>query len=179
MDADSVQLSDDSLKQYDSLVEKAVQEVSERFFRVYANEYAIFGERGKRICRDDIRYHISFLRPCLKSGNLRPYVEYLHWLSEVLQSRRIPAQHIADVINWLAEFYQENLPDASASIQHALRFSFAESQRHLISPEHLDTVLDEIEAFEQALLFADHKRAVSIVEKYQQSGKSLTEISVH
>ena len=90
--------------------------MSQRFDEAHGSSYVRFGPRGRDACREDLLYHLEFLRPALEFGVLQPMVDYLTWLSSVLSARGIPIEHLALSLDWLAEFFNEHMSAADGAL---------------------------------------------------------------
>ena len=105
MKPETTTLEADGLQWFAALRREAIDSVAARFYREHAAIYAQFGDRGREACREDLGYHLEFLRPVLEFGLAGPMVEYLRWLAGVLQARAIPSEHLPKSLDWLAEFF--------------------------------------------------------------------------
>ena len=104
----------EGLRRFLSLQDEAVEAVVGRFDQISPASYGTFGERGRAACREDIGYHLEFLRPALEFGILQPFVDYVRWLAVVLETRGIPAEHLTLSLDWLTEFFTARLPGEDA-----------------------------------------------------------------
>ena len=114
MDIDTPVLGAEGIKRFQALRAEAIEAVTGRFYADHASVYARFGQKGRDACREDLAFHLEFLRPVLEFGLIQPMVDYLRWLAVVLTSRDVPAGHLPQSIDWLAEFFSARLeaPDA-------------------------------------------------------------------
>ncbi len=103
------QLSAEGVAQFQSLRDDAVRAVAARFHATYAAEYARFGARGREATREDLEFHLEFLRPVLEFGLLQSMVDYLRWTDGVLAARAVPVAHLALSIEWLAEYFASHM----------------------------------------------------------------------
>src|SRR6202050_2085975 len=101
MDALLETLGERGLQRFHPLEPDAVSAVAERFYATLGSTYARFGTRGRDACREDLAFHLEFLKPVLEFGLLAPLVDYLCWLASVLAARSIPAEHLALSLDWL------------------------------------------------------------------------------
>ena len=84
----------EGMRAFRALQADAVSVVTERFFATHGSLYERSGQRGRDACREDLAFHLEFLRPVLEFGLFQPMVEYLCWLGEVLAVRAIPVTHV-------------------------------------------------------------------------------------
>lgn len=177
-------LDADGLRRFLELRPAAVAAVSERFMTEHAATYAPLGARGREACREDLAFHLEFLRPVLEFGLLDPMVAYLGWLRSVLASRALPEAHVELSLQWLAEFYAAHLPAAagkavSSALQQA-RDALATLDPAASAPDaQVPHAWPECEAFEQALLAGDHRQAAAIIERCAANGRGLVGAEVH
>ena len=95
------------LRRFQELGPAAIHAVSERFFAQHGAALAHFGPRGRESCREDLGFHLEFLRPVLEFGIVQPMVDYLRWLARVLAMRGVPAAHITLSLDWFADFSRQ------------------------------------------------------------------------
>lgn len=180
----SYTLSTAGLARFCQLRHQAIDAVTARFHATYPTEYAHFGERGRAACRDDIGFHLDFLQPVLEFGLLQPYTDYLDWFAGILASRNIPADHVPQSLQWLGEFFLDNMPDGEGqTIANTLSTAIALWQQ----PDRQNTSGDRFpddkcegeHEFEVALLNGDRQRAIDIVNRLLNSGHSLIDIEVN
>jgi hypothetical protein len=112
-------LRPEGLQRFQVLKADAVSAVTERFYAAHGSTYAQFGPRGRDACREDLAFHLEFLRPVLEFGVLQPMVDYLVWLRSVLTARGIPVTHVALSLDWLAEFFAGHMEPADAAVTTA------------------------------------------------------------
>ncbi|MBE0612710.1 MAG: cobalamin B12-binding domain-containing protein [Burkholderiales bacterium] len=183
MDTTLKTLNAGALLRFQALQAEAVRAVTERFYATHGSVYEQFGPRGREACREDLAFHLEFLRPVLEFGLIQPMVDYLCWLNSVLVARSIPAKHLGQSLDWLAEFFAGHMDAAegalvSATLQ-AVRTKFLEIGESPaappVSPEHWP----ETAAFEAALLEGNQREAMALVNRCIDDGHSLVEIELH
>jgi methanogenic corrinoid protein MtbC1 len=177
-------LSVAGLQRFNVLRDAAIDAVTERFYSAHGGAYAQFGPRGREACREDIGYHLEFLRPVLEFGLTQPLLDYLRWLRCVFAARDVPAEHLPLSLDWLAEFFAASLDASDAGIVvtalHKARARFLEADS---SPAAIDGFLPapwpECESFEAALLAGDRQAAGSILGRCLDAGHSLIDAEQH
>lgn len=184
MSIDTPALGADGLQRFKALRDDAIAAVTERFYSTHGGVYAQFGQRGREACREDLGYHLEFLRPVLEFGLTQPLVDYLRWLAGVLATRDVPTGHLPLSLDWLAEFFDSHMdaPDAKIVVTalHQARARFLEADNgsaaiYRLMPEPWP----ECAAFETALLAGNRKSAVSILERCLEGGRSLVDAEQH
>lgn len=184
MEGDTSTLGPDALQRFLALRSAAIDAVTERFYATHGGVYAAFGERGRQACRDDLAFHLDFLRPVLEFGLIQPMVDYLRWLAVVLESRDIPAEHLPLSLDWLAEFFSARMHDGGGAI---VAGSLARTKAQYLLPDDAPTAIyahmpqpwEECAAFEDALLAGDRHGAGALLDRCLDLGHSLVEAELH
>lgn len=183
IDAGLSTLDMEGLQRFKALLADAVSSVTDRFYTTHGSAYAEFGERGREACREDLAFHLEFLRPVLEFGLLQPMVDYLRWLESTLSARSIPTGHLALSLDWLAEFFVAHMdaPDGSvvAVALHAARDKFVAAGNTPIKLPTPPATWPEAIPFEVALLAGNQHEALAVVNQCIDSGHSLVEIEAH
>lgn len=172
----------EGLRRFHALQPDAVGAVTERFYATHGSAYQRFGPRGRQACREDLAFHLEFLRPVLEFGLLQPMVDYLRWLGSVLAARAIPHEHLAQSLDWLGEFYAAHLDPAEGQVVtealQAARAAFLESADSPPAPP-LPDPWPEATAFEAALLLGSQREAVAVLERCLADGHTLIDTELH
>lgn len=177
-------LDADGLARFRALRQEAIDAVTQRFYAGHAGIYERFGQAGRDACREDLGFHLEFLQPVLEFGLLRPMVDYLRWLASVLAVRDIPIEHLAQSLDWMAEFFQGRMDAADARIVaaalHAAREQFLElGPAPDASEATAPAAWPECEAFEAQLLAGNQRGAMQILDKALDAGRSLVQAEMH
>jgi methanogenic corrinoid protein MtbC1 len=175
-------LGERGLQRFHTLEPDAVSAVTERFYATLGSAYAQFGSRGRDACREDLAFHLEFLKPVLEFGILAPMADYLRWLASVLAARSIPGEHLTLSLDWLAEFFTANMePSDSAVVTAALLAArtklFAAGETPLVPEAPPDP--GPAREFETALLAGDQRRALAVVNSCIDSGHDLVDVELH
>ena len=180
MQIDTPALDASGLSRFHELRSAAVDAVTKRFQGDPGGPYARFGQRGRDACREDLSFHLEFLRPVLEFGLVQPMVEYLRWLASVLATRGVPADHLALSLDWLSEFFSAEMEGSDATIVvsalKGTKARFIES--HDAAPAFyakMPTPFPECEAFEGALLAGDRRAASLLFDGRLEGGLGLLE----
>lgn len=178
-------LSAAALARYDTLRPAAVQAVTRRFYKTEGSAYAQFGERGRQACRQDLDYHLEFLRPVLEFGWLTPLVDYLVWLQQVLQTRGVPDQHLGQSLLWLAEFFEQRWRSRDgASVATALRAAhdrFVRAAMQASSPAApcCPAPWPQSERLQVLLLAGRQAEAAALIQECLDAGHGLIDVEMH
>lgn len=184
MSADAVILSPEGMRRFTAQRTPAVESVTARFYQQHSSLYAQFGESGRTACREDLGYHLEFLRPVLEFGLCEPMVQYLRWLAAVLAARGLPSEHLTLSLDWLAEFFAGYMEASDAArITTALR---AIKSAFLAKSEAVPTIYlrmpsawPDCEDFEDAVLNGDRRRAEAVIERNLAQGRSFIDTELH
>lgn len=180
MNVDTPALGPAGLERFEQLRSDAIDAVTERFYACHDAVYARFGQRGRDACREDLGFHLEFLRPVLEFGIVQPMVDYLRWLASVLAVRDIPAEHLSQSLDWLSEFFATHMaePDAGLVVKalHLAKEKFLHGDA--AGPAGIDpnpNAWTECEAFASALLSGDRRAAHSLFDGCLDQGRGLVE----
>lgn len=180
MNHDTTALDAAGLVRFQALRSEAIDAVARRFESEHGAVYAQFGDNGREACREDLGYHLEFLRPVLEFGLIQPMVDYLRWLSSVLATRDVPTDHLALSLDWLAAFFAGRLAETDAQIVvtalQDVKTRYLEADDAAPATGELTpTASRETEAFEAALLAGDRRGAESLFDACLAQGGSLVD----
>lgn len=172
------------LRRFQELRADAIAEVTRRFYATHGSIYAQFGERAREACREDLAFHLEFLRPVLEFGTTQPMVDYLRWLATVLTARDVPAEHLPLSLDWLAEFYAGAMPGpdgaiVAAALDHAKTGFLETDDAPAAIYGWMPAPWAESPAFEDALLAGDRGGAAALVKRCLEQGHGLVETELH
>jgi methanogenic corrinoid protein MtbC1 len=176
-------LDAEGLSCFQALQSDAVNAVTEQVYIQHSALYERLGANAKEACREDLQFHLEFLRPVLEFGLLQPMVDYLQWLNNVLTSRAIPTEHLNQSLDWLAEFFAQHMepphgPIVVAALE-AARLQFQVEATTPSLPRIAREPWAEMAEFEAALLAGSHGDAYAILSRCMEQGKTLVEIELH
>jgi MerR family transcriptional regulator, light-induced transcriptional regulator len=176
-------LGTEGLRRFDLLRSAAAEAATQRFYALHPAAHDEFGAPGRRACREDMAFHLEFLRPLLEFGVLQPMVDYLCWLASVLATRSIPVAHVALSLQLLGEFFVEHLDAADgrvvADALRAAQTGFLDALDAPAPPTMPCVSGPEVIAFEAALLAGNQREALAVVTDCIDHGQSLVDIELH
>jgi methanogenic corrinoid protein MtbC1 len=176
-------LDSEGLRQFMAHRLGAVEAVTDRFYQTHGSIYAQFGQRGRDACRQDLTFHLEFLRPVLEFGMIQPMVDYLSWLNSVLAARAIPSDHLPQSLDWLGDYFREKLdPDPGEVICAALtavRDAFLDRSNAPAPILNAPEAWPQATAFEGALLSGEQARALDLMNSCIDEGCSLSDFEQH
>ncbi len=171
------------LDRFSALRADAVNAVTERFYTTHDSIYRRFGTRGREACREDLAFHLEFLRPVLEFGLLQPMVDYLCWLASVLTARAIPAQHLALSLDWLGEYFAGRMDAADGGkvtgALTAARNAFVAASGAPPARPLAAAAWPEATEFEAALLAGRQRDALAVLNRCLDDGRDLVDVELH
>jgi methanogenic corrinoid protein MtbC1 len=173
-------MGSEGLQRFQALQAHAVDAVTERFYVAHGATYARFGPRGREACREDLTFHLEFLRPVLEFGVLQPMVDYLVWVGSILAARAIPVEHLALSLDWLGEFFAERMGAANgatvAAALKAAKTEFLATDEAFAAPSLLTEPCPEMTTFEAALIAGRQHEALATTNRFLDDGHSLVDL---
>jgi MerR family transcriptional regulator, light-induced transcriptional regulator len=183
MDGEMKTLGAQGLLSFQALQADAVDAVTARFYSTHGSVYEQYGPRGRAACREDLGFHLEFLRPVLEFGMLSPMVDYLCWLGSVLEARAVPVKHVALSLEWLAKFFADHMDAQEAAVVtfalQAARAGFLNSADAPLAPLNAPAPWPEATAFEASLLAGNQIEALAIMDRCKDNGQSLVDVEFH
>ncbi|MBK9441714.1 MAG: cobalamin-dependent protein [Comamonadaceae bacterium] len=176
-------LSPGGLQQFWHLQPDAVAAVTTRLHDAYGSRNERTGTADLVACREDLTFHLEFLRPVLEFGLLQPMVDYLLWFASVQTARGMPAVYLTQSLDWLADFFAETMDSAEAAVVAnalwAARKKFVDSINAPMVTPQAPVAWAQAAAFEAALLSGSQREALGIVNTCLDDDKSLIEVQLH
>ncbi|HWG89756.1 MAG TPA: hypothetical protein VNZ52_02810, partial [Candidatus Thermoplasmatota archaeon] len=87
--------------------EALARRVVERFYEERPEASARWGDRGRRFCLEDTRYHLQYLAAALEFRLPRTFVQYVAWIRDVLEARGVDRDHLRLTLRLLAEALEQ------------------------------------------------------------------------
>jgi methylmalonyl-CoA mutase cobalamin-binding domain/chain len=110
-------------------------------------------------------------------------VDYLCWLDSVLATRNIPSDHLTTSLDWLAEFFIENMDAVDslviANALEAAKIKFLDTRKTILASPKSPEALDGMDEFEALLLTGNRREAMNVINGFINSGYSLVDIELH
>jgi len=176
-------LSPAGLQQFLRLQPDAVAAVTARLQDAYGSQNERAGTADLAACREDLTFHLEFLRPVLEFGLLQPMVDYLLWFGSVQIARGLPLVYLTQSLDWLAEFFAESMDAAEApAVANALRAArkkFVDACNAPMLAPAPPVAWAQAAAFEAALLSGSQREALGVVNTCLDEGKGLIEVQLH
>jgi len=183
MIAATATLEADGLRQFLALQADAVSAVTRRIYLTREAPFEHYGAGGEAACREDLAFHLEFLRPVLQFGSQAPMIDYLCWQARVLAAKGVSSAHLEVALAELAQYFLRRMDQpAGALVCNALQTAWANFQKVKAAPpppQVRNELWPEATAFEAALLAGDQNEALSIMGKCIDAGESLVEFERH
>lgn len=184
MDGGTLTLDVAALRRYEELQALALQDLADRFYARHAESYEQFGAQGRAVCRDDLAFHVEFLRAVLAFGLAQPMVDYLRWLEALLAERSVGGTPVVESLDWLSDFFSARMPgkegriitDALAAVRSGYLASAAAAPP---MPPQAPEPWPEAAAFGAAILAGSQGDALAIVQDCLGAGRSLVDVELH
>lgn len=177
-----MRLTQQGIDIFDQLQLDAIANVIERFYTAHESQYRRFGVSGRKACQQDLEFHLKFLKPTLEFGNVEPFIEYLRWMNEVLMARNIPTAHLVQTLQWLGEYFRQQMTERDREVLDAVLQSATDSLRHwgtveqpakYVTTETRSMETPLLSALENALLEGNRRKCNEIVSRFLNEGNSL------
>lgn len=176
-------LNPHGLQRFLHLQPEAVNAVTARLNALHTSRDERVGTADLAACREDLSFHLEFLRPVLEFGLLQPMVDYLLWFASVQTARGVPAVYLTQSLDWLAEFFARSMDAAEAAVVvnalGAARKKFDEFGNAPMAAPRAPFAWAQAAAFEAALLSGSQREALGVVTTCLDDGKSLIEVQLH
>ncbi|QEG41684.1 cobalamin B12-binding domain-containing protein [Roseimaritima ulvae] len=154
----------------------------DRYFEVRPELNARFGESGKVKCREDAKYHFSYLIAALQTGKPSLFLDYAQWTQQLLVNVGLPHDELRRYLAELRALLLERLAEP-AQQQTAKDFLgpaiAAVGHKPLIVASHLDgdsSVTRLAVDYLQLLLQGDRMAAVGLVTNAVDEGLSIKSV---
>jgi methanogenic corrinoid protein MtbC1 len=176
-------LDERGMRNFVRLQSQAVSAVAARLEAAQDTSGESLDGRGQMDCREDLTFHLEFLRPVLEFGLIQPMVDYLRWFSSVQRSRGAPSGYLIQSLGWLAQYFSEAMGTTDGEVVAAAigaaqeRFLKAGCDS-MVAPRP-PGVWPQAAAFEAALLAGKQREAMEIVNTCLDSGEGLVQFELH
>lgn len=166
--------------------DEAIAATVERQYNRHPDLLERFGERGRKACRDDVRYHIDYLCAAVDSGRQQPFADYVGWLAELLEKRGVEVRHLAHSLDDLAEFYRGKFADADlsrilavlAAGREVLAATATLTEKLPAEYRHLPPALPQKDAYLGLLMASQRVAAHQLISGCMRNGASLATVNV-
>src|ERR1700719_4587444 len=100
--------------------DELAEAITDRHYELHPELAERFGPAGRSHCREDARYHLSYLSAAVAAGTPAFFTEYVGWCKAMLGARRIPADDLAQNLGIMRVVLERSLaPD----VWHCCRFA--------------------------------------------------------
>lgn len=144
--------------------------------------FASFSQCEREAFSEDMGYHLDFLLTTLGTGDIEPFLAYLAWWSQVLRSRGLPTESLAQTLADFSHFFAQALGKGAIPILTALENGQIALQTGMPSPTYdqpCPTPWVESMVFCDAALQGQRLLATASFATALERAGSLSQASVH
>jgi methanogenic corrinoid protein MtbC1 len=87
------------------------QAVVESTYRDLPHLWDAYGERGRRLCREDMDYHLSYLIESIQLSDPSLFLSYLAWVKGLFAHMKLPENCVSDLLDRLRRVLRDMFPD--------------------------------------------------------------------
>jgi MerR family transcriptional regulator, light-induced transcriptional regulator len=158
--------------------------ITDRQYEAYPELAARYGPIGRRRCREDAGYHLSYLAEAIATSLPSLFADYVAWAKVMLAGRGIPADDLAANLRFLRDAIRKDLSTEMAE----LAAGYVEKGLEELAerPSVLGTETDASEPMADlsarylaALLVTDRREASRLVLDAVESGAPIADIYLH
>jgi methanogenic corrinoid protein MtbC1 len=160
-----------------------VEAALERLYERHPDWPTRFGARGKEFCRADLHYHQEYLRACLETQYVEPFLEYARWIASVLESKGMAGEHLAESFDLLEQAWQDVLagPDMESvsRVLHGGKMALASPAPYKPAfYKYVAQMEPATQNYTDAILAGDRVSARSLLFKSLSQGVPLVDVGV-
>lgn len=171
-------------RKLDSMRDSLADAIVERHYHTRPEIEARYGQRGRKKCREDAAYHLTYLAQALAASRPALFGDYVAWAKVMLAARGIPARDLAENLQITIDVLQEQLSsnDAIAAcdcVQAAIK---ALPEMVVAMPSFIarDQPLSQLaESYLAALLTCQRHKASRMILDAIQNGTSIKDVYSH
>lgn len=155
-------------------------EVLERHYSRRPDLERRYGTRGRELCLQDIRYHLSYLSEALSSRSPQLFTDYVEWAAVLLRSQGTPQEDLEENLGIIHEVLKERLPHGEEILCEYLDPAVESVSRPTPLPESSlreeGTLRPLAEEYLEILLKGERDRAMDLIVGRVEEGTSIEEI---
>lgn len=110
-------------------VERYIDVIMDGMYRDYPELEERFGENGKVKCREDNHHHFNHLKTAFTLQNGQFFVDYAHWLTNLLVSRGMKPAHVIDNFERIYRVLKDEYSDEAVFYRTVLTEAIADIER--------------------------------------------------
>ena len=156
-------MSPEGLRRFAELLPEAVEAVAQRLCEDRESAPARLGAAGRARCRDEVGFHLGFIRSALEAASPQVLASYLFWVSRMLVSRSEDMRPVLQALHLVRLFYAERLaPDDAQSLGALMAKAVRGYESGGSPPREPAHTLPAAAAFREALLAGDPRRCAEL-----------------
>lgn len=139
-----------------------------------------FGETGRTRCLEDAEFHLQYLSHALRFSTPALFTAYAQWTRQVLEKRNIPWRDLQKNLELLRDELARELDEQDAALVRETIDAALEAE-HADAESFLSGTAREplARAYVTALLRADRRSAVGIINAATREGVSVRDLYLH
>src|SRR5262249_25486335 len=140
-----------------------------------------YGDRGVERGREDVCFHIDFLRGAIEADGAAPFEDYVCWAARVLGARGIAPEFLAENLQQIADAPADLLdPGEQAQVRRVIRAGIdalarAGGASEAAGPEWRPEFDSVRRLFTQAILLGHRKAALAMAMEAVEHGTALVD----
>lgn len=99
----ALRYDDGPARELQDLAESVGDAAADALYQRHPDWLAQRGDAGKRFCRDNIHYHLSYLSDAVALGRPELFAAYAAWIHGFLRRRDIPSEHLQQTLDVLSQ----------------------------------------------------------------------------
>lgn len=112
-----------------SRIDQCIDIIMNGMYRDYPELEERFGEYGKVKCREDNHHHFHHLKTAFTLQHGQFFIDYAHWLTNLLVSRGMKAAHVIDNFKRIYHVLEEERSDEALFYRTVLTEAIADIER--------------------------------------------------
>ncbi|OES43495.1 hypothetical protein [Domibacillus iocasae] len=110
-------------------IERYIDVIMEGMYHDYPELEERFGKRGKGKCREDNHHHFRHLKTAYTLQNDQFFVDYAHWLTNLLVSRGMKAAHVIDNFERIDQVLEKDRSEEAKGYRDIISTAIASIER--------------------------------------------------
>jgi methanogenic corrinoid protein MtbC1 len=158
--------------------------VVSRHYEIHPDLEKRYGSHGRKKCREDAAYHLTYLSEALTNSRPALFREYIAWARIMLEGRNIPVGDLANNLSVIAQVIKEHLPREEAATASAyVEAAIADLPEMPGVPPSCIATSQKLSQLAQsylaALLAGKRNEASTMILEAVRSGTSIKDVYIH
>lgn len=153
--------------------------IVQRHFDANPDRLRLWGAQGRQRCTEDAEFHLTYLAEAVRAGSIALFSEYIGWVRDLLESRRIAASDLEANLDVLEAVVREALADADLEVIAPYLDAGRAQTRSEQTPASTSPLSPVAREYLLALLEGNRATAESLVEAELARGVALRDLYLH